>query len=37
MVVSTAEADPLGGLVTGHAVAPAYEDWMNANDFPGCQ
>lgn len=28
---------PLAGLVTGADVAPAYDAWMAANDFPGCQ
>ena len=33
----TAATDPLAGLVTGAAIGPAYEGWMAANDFPGCQ
>jgi len=28
--------DPLAGLVTGEAIAPAYEAWMAAEDFSGC-
>lgn len=27
---------PVEGLVTGPALAPAYAEWMRANDFPGC-
>ncbi len=27
---------PVEGLVTGEALAPAYAEWMRANDFPGC-
>ncbi len=37
MVVSTPDPDPMAGLITGEALAPAYEAWMAANDFPGCQ
>lgn len=29
--------DILASLVTGPAVAAAYEAWMQANDFPGCE
>jgi len=29
-------ADALAGLVTGDGVEPAYTQWMDDNDFPGC-
>ena len=36
LIARPAIADPLAGLVTGDAIDPAYSEWMDDNDFPGC-
>lgn len=36
LVARPARPDALDGLVTGDAVGPAYEAWMQDNDFKGC-
>ncbi len=36
MVAEPSGADPLQGLVTGAAIAPAYEAWMRQEGFAGC-
>lgn len=36
LVARPSAGDAVAGLVTGAAVGAAYEAWMNANDFPGC-
>jgi len=36
MIARPTRQDALVGLVTGEALAEAYEAWMDANDFPGC-
>lgn len=37
MIIARPSApDALSNLLTGDAIATAYEAWMNANDFPGC-
>jgi len=36
MIVRPAGDDALGNLLTGEAIGPAYEHWMNAEDFRGC-
>lgn len=36
LVVKPSQADWRGGLVTGAAIAPAFEAWMQAEGFKGC-
>jgi glycine cleavage system H protein len=36
LLLRPAAPDWRSGLVTGAAVGPAYEDWMEANGFEGC-
>lgn len=36
LIVRPARPDWRDGLVTGHAVGPAYEAWMDGEGFPGC-
>jgi len=36
MLVRPAKGDWQAGLVTGAAVGPAYEDWMENEGYPGC-
>lgn len=36
IVARPAAADALASLVTGQAIGPAYANWMQDNDFPGC-
>lgn len=37
LVARPAREDALAGLVAGRDVGAAYEAWMLANDFPGCE
>jgi glycine cleavage system H protein len=36
LLVRSADTDWHSGLITGAAIAPAYEAWMEENGFEGC-
>jgi glycine cleavage system H protein len=36
MLIKPSNADWRAGLVTGHAIAAAYEAWMESEAWPGC-
>ena len=36
LIARAADDAPVATLVSGNEIAAAYEDWMAASDFPGC-
>jgi len=37
LVARADDSGQLGGLISGNALAAAYEAWMDAEGFPGCE